>query len=101
MAIQPDQLSKFSLGLGIAALAAKGLLIWSVGRLSDFSDAPLENQISEMIDPANNLASVAAFIGLTIALVVLAKGTRGQLLYASLAFKGVALFANPMAFVIN
>ncbi len=100
MAIQPDQLSKFSLGLGIAALAAKGLLIWSVGRLSDFSDDPLQNQISEAIDPASNLASVAALIGLVIALVALKKGVRGQLLHASLAFNSVALFANPVVFAV-
>jgi hypothetical protein len=98
--MQPNFLSKFSFGLGLATVAAKGLLIWSIDRSYDFSDAPLENQTPEVIDPANNLVSVMALIGLAGAIVAFIKGARGQLLYASIALNSVALLSNPMVYVI-
>ena len=98
--MQPNFLSKFSFGLGLTTVAAKGLLIWSIDRSYDFSDSPLENQTPEVIDPANNLVSVMALIGLAGAIVAFIKGARGQLLYASIALNSVVLLTNPVAYAI-
>ena len=98
--MQPNFLSKFSFGLGLTTVAAKGLLIWSIDRSYNFSDAPLEKPTAEIIDPANNLVSVMALIGLAGAIVAFVKGERGQLLYASIALNSVALLSNPMVYAI-
>jgi hypothetical protein len=98
--MQPNFLSKFSFGLGLTALAAKGLLIWSINRSYDFSDASLEKQTPEVIDPANNLVSVMALIGLAGAIVAFAKGARGHMLYASIVLNSVVLLTNPMVYAI-
>ncbi len=98
--MQPDSLTKFCFGLGLATIAAKGLLIWATDRFYDLSDSPLENQPPEVIDPANILVSVVALIGLACATVAFGKGARGHLLYASAALNSVALFASPVAYAI-
>ena len=98
--MQANFLLKFSFGLGLTTMAAKGLLIWSIDRSYDFSDSPLENQTPEVIDPANNLVSVMALIGLAGAIVAFIKGERGHLLYASIALNSVVLLSNPMVYAI-
>ena len=98
--MQPLSLSKFCFGTGLATIAAKGMLIWAVDRLYDFSASPLESQPSEAIGPANTLVSVVALIGLACAAVAFVRGARGQLLYASVALNSVALLANPMVYAI-
>ncbi len=98
--MQSSPLIKFSLGIGIAALAAKGLLIWSMGRIDDLSNTPLESQTPEVIDTANDLVSAVALIGLASAIVAFTKGARGQLLYASIALNSVAFLASPMVYTI-
>ncbi|RLB62708.1 MAG: hypothetical protein DRH08_12055 [Deltaproteobacteria bacterium] len=89
--MQPDSLSKYCFGLGLAAITAKGMLIWATGQFYDLSDSPIE-----VIDPANILVSVMAIIGLAGAAVAFVKGARGHFLYASIALNTVALLANPM-----
>ena len=98
--MQANTLSKFCFGLGLATLAAKGLLVWSFGRFLDSANAPAEKYPTEIIDPAANLVSVIAVIGLIGAAVAFAKGARGNLLYASVVFNSVALLANPMVYVL-
>jgi len=98
--MQANTLSKFCFGLGLATIAAKGLLVWAFGRFYDSSDLPLEKYPIEIIDPAADLVSVVAIIGLIGAAVAFAKGARGNLLYASVAFNSVALLVNPMVNVI-
>jgi len=98
--MQPNSLSKFCFGLGLAAVTAKGVLIWATGQFYDLSDSPLENRSLEVINPANILISVMAIIGLAGAAVAFVKGARGHLLYASTALNTVALLANPMTYAI-
>jgi hypothetical protein len=98
--MQANTLSKFCFGLGLATIAAKGLLVWAFGRFYDPSDSPLEKYPTEIIDPAADLVSVVAIIGLIGAAVAFAKGARGNLLYASVALNSVALLVNPMVNVI-
>jgi uncharacterized iron-regulated membrane protein len=94
--MQPNTLAKFCFGLGLATIAAKGLLIWSISRFFESSNSALGNNPTEIIDPAANLVSIIAIIGLVCAAVAFAKGARGNLLYASVALNSVALLANPM-----
>ena len=96
MKMQPDLLAKFCFGLGLATAVAKGMLFWAIGRFYDSSGLPLENLPTEIFNPAINLVSVVALVGLVGAAVAYGKGARGQLLYASLVLNGVALLANPI-----
>jgi Zn-dependent protease len=98
--MQPNSLSKFCFGLGLATITAKGVLIWATGQFYDLSDSPLENHQLEVIGPANILVSVMAIIGLAGTTVAFVKGARGQMLYASTALNTVALLANPMTYAI-
>jgi hypothetical protein len=95
--MEPNRLAKFSFGLGLATIAAKALLIWSFGRFFAASDSLLETNPTEIIGPAVDLVSAAALIGLVVGAFAFAKGARGNLLYASIVFNGVALLANPVA----
>ena len=98
--MQPNSLSKFCFGLGLATIAAKGLLIWATSRFYEFSTLPPESNPMEVIAPANILVSVMALIGIAGALVAFLRGARGHLLYASAALNSVALLANPMTYAI-
>ncbi len=98
--MQANTLSKFCFGLGLATIAAKGLLVWAFGRFYGSSDSLLEKYPTEIIDPAADLVSVVAIIGLIGAALAFAKGARGNLLYASVALNSVALLVNPMVNVI-
>ena len=96
--MQPDSLSKFCFGLGLAAITAKGVLIWATGQFFDLSDTSLQNNQLEVINPTNILISVMAIIGLAGTAVAFVKGARGQMLYASTVLNAVALLANPMTY---
>ncbi len=98
--MQPDSLSKYCFGLGLATITAKGMLIWATGQFFNLSDSPLQNRQLEVIDPANILISVMAIIGLAGTAVAFVKGARGQMLYASTVLNAVALLANPMTYAI-
>lgn len=95
--MQPDTLTKFCFGLGLATIATRALLSWATDRLFDLSDLE-PGQTPAVIGPANILITVVALAGLVGAVVAFRRGVRGQTLYAAIAFNGVALLANPMVF---
>jgi hypothetical protein len=98
--MQADFVSKFSFGLGLTTLAAKGLLIWFVGGSYELSDVTLADQAAEVVTPANNMISLIAIIGLASAIVIFIKGARGQLIYGAIVLNGVALLTSPMIYAI-
>jgi hypothetical protein len=96
--MRPDFLLKCCFGLGLATIGARGLLVWVVENFYDLSDSALEGHPPEVVAPANSLISVAALIGLAVAVVAFKRGARGQLLYAAVVLNSVALFANQVVY---
>jgi len=95
--MQPDTLTKFCFGLGLATIAARVLLNWATDRFFEFSDAAA-GRPPDVVWPANMLITVVALAGLVGAIVAFRRGVRGHLLSAAIAFNGVALLANPAVF---
>jgi hypothetical protein len=98
--VQSDSLSKLCFGSSLATIAAKGLLIWSANRFYDLSAMP-QGGLPDAIGPASILVSGMAIAGLSGAVWAFMRGARGQILYASVAFNGVALLANPINYAFN
>jgi hypothetical protein len=98
--IQPITLSKLALGFGLVTFILKGLLIWAFAEFYDWPESPVEMHPLEVIEPATQVVSVVALLGVIITCIALLQKQRGRMVYSALILCILAFLVNPFVYAI-